>query len=182
MNSVSYLELHDLKDRVAEVLRLDPTNYTTSREFFARNKYFFLPIPRTPFQPFEEGDPANDILDEHLAIINEEIANASSDMWKFPAIGDLLNNIAKEISKTVDKNKNSNLFTQAHDPENPKAMGSALNRYLRWAALGLYSGPPVHRSLMILGRHQTLQRLQQARQWVAEQQAEKLAQPKVMTA
>ncbi|SLM38327.1 glutamyl-trna synthetase [Lasallia pustulata] len=144
---------------IAALLRVDSRHYSTPREFFQRNSYFFYPVNREALDQAGMVFPASFL--SRISTTDWTVSNIKT------AIDDV---IATGVASSEGP---SAMATQGEGNEMPvgrdlsftprrKEVSKAVNQYLRWAVAGGSSGPGIAESMVLLGRDVTLKRLEEA--------------------
>lgn len=142
------LEGHDLKTRIAEVLRHTAKNYTTPRAFLDNYGYFFYDQPLRNLDSENVPSETRETLLKHwpqLRPVNSVCQGIPPDEWTADELK------ARHIS-LVD-----GLCSKLEIP--PKEMYKTIQLYLRCAIPGGGSGPSMHTTMAIFGRDVCMQRL-----------------------
>ncbi len=138
------------------MLRLDPQNYTTPRDFFDRHAPCLRHISRPPYVPSADiaGTPFNK---DQLQLISDRLGRLSIVDWPSAKLEHTMRELVLDIAG-IDR---ANLG--ADDvKEEVKSVTNALGRYLRWALTGGRPGPAIKLVMVLLGQEVTLQRLREA--------------------
>lgn len=139
------------------MLHHSAARFTTPREFFNQHLYFFHPVVRHSYDLETELSGLSFISDQFDAVY-DRIVQVSVDSWTESCLRAEINKIVSDIA--------------AHKIDHPdqeaeklhlKRVGKGINSYLRWSITGGLSGPGMPITMELLGRHITLQRLEEAK-------------------
>lgn len=178
-----------LKDHVALLLRADAKSFTNTDGFLARNATFFMPtIQRANYIPASNRDLSSPIPLSALHTAAAALSLVPESHWTIEIHRSNISSYNAETSiPDSTSSSSSTTSTLAASPEvtNPKepVNGTAspatpqkagattdkifkkeLYHYLRWALSAGAPGPGIPETMAILGRNETLRRLDDARQ------------------
>ncbi|KAI2765415.1 hypothetical protein DTO012A8_9366 [Penicillium roqueforti] len=149
-----------LSEYIAPLIRADVNNYTNAKEFAQRNSNFFTPkLDRAPYKPASpQSSPEVPIQALHTAAA--ALTLVPSAAWNIDTHRDNINSY--EGAESV-------VFPTS-EPETPvgsknagKIFKKELYHYLRWALLASAPGPGISETMVVLGRDETLRRVQDAK-------------------
>ena len=141
----------ELKARVGAVLRVDAVNYTTPKQFFERNSYFFCDEPRN-----EWTTRSNDHqLKDAIGFLRSNFKAVTPEQWDEKYLKHVFDRIADEISVRWNQEEGS-------QSDRGKSALSSMQHFLRWALSGGRPGPRLISTMEILGREVSLQRIEDA--------------------
>ena len=146
----------ELRKRVNALLRIDPQNYTTPRDFFDRHAFCFRQVSRPPYVPRTDV-AGSSFTTDHVQMISERLGQIPADDWSVDKLEATMGELACDIGGLEPKN------LRADDVRHEaKFIGNAIGRYLRWALTGGRPGPGIRIVMIVLGQEVTLQRLREA--------------------
>lgn len=149
MSRAKFCSDGELRERTASLLRLDAANFTTPREFFQRNSQLLCFKARKEYRPRQEDS----LLKTNMGHIQSVFFAMTSEEWKEPRL--------KYVSEQLVESLLANWkMDQSNDPT--KDCRNALNRFLRWALTGGRPGLTVTSTLALLGRDESVRRIQDA--------------------
>ncbi|RDW79281.1 glutamate--tRNA ligase MSE1 [Aspergillus mulundensis] len=159
------LQNRRLIQMVTPLVKGDAKNYTNAPEFVARNFAFFTTtISRPPFSFQTEGTK--------WEIPLSSLHTAAAAVTLLPESHWTLNNIKANFFASYDCAgailRGSKEHNASEGSKAKKAFQRELYHYMRWALLGGAHGPSVAESLFILGRTETLRRLEEAKRLTTE--------------
>ncbi|KAJ6113607.1 Glutamate--tRNA ligase [Penicillium sp. IBT 18751x] len=148
-----------LPEYIAPLIRADAKSYTTAKEFAERNATFFATkLDRPPYTPVSSPSPSNPtvpMLALHTAAA--ALTLVPSAHWNIEMhrsnISSYDGSDSVEIPSEVDT---SSVATD-------KVFKKELYHYLRWALSASAPGPGMPETMTILGRDETVRRLQDAK-------------------
>lgn len=146
----------DLKKRVNALLRIDPLNYTTPREFFNRHAFCFHQVSRLPYVPRADvaGSP---FTVDHVKMIGDRLEQIPTNDWSIETVEAMTTELACDIGGLEPRSLSAD---DVRDEAN--RIGNCIGRYLRWALTGGRPGPSIRFVMIVLGQDVTLQRLREA--------------------
>jgi glutamyl-tRNA synthetase len=161
----------DLSSHIDKLLQADGRSYTNGSAFLARNRYFFTSPtkeelqatrPNLRFRQVPLGIPFYPDLVEVTSSFTY-LSFIPAEQWKAETIKTCINSI---IATKTDEMA-MNIAVPETDFEGKKtqlgrAWSKVIHQYIRWAAAAGMPGPDGAESLEILGRKQTLDRLEMA--------------------
>lgn len=156
---------NDIRGRIAEYLCLANHTYVTPQMFYDRHASLFETRPRPDYRTKIDAGGRPYILNENISLLNERIVGSEFDtdeLWNADKIRGLIANclnLATQLRSEHGENAEGSANTQT---EEAQGMRTALHHYLRWAIMGGSTGPAVADCMVLLGRHATRQRLQEA--------------------
>lgn len=150
------LQSRPLVDMITPLIKADAKNYTNPKEFVARNSTFFTTDISRP--PYDRAVTQFDIPFSSLHTAAAAVTLIPKSHWTLETLRanfatyDAASAVPEE-AKTVDAEKK---------------FKKELYHYLRWALSAGASGPTVPEIMIILGREETLKRLEEARKLTTE--------------
>lgn len=146
----------DLRKRINALLRIDPQNYTTPREFFDRHAPCLRQVSRPPYVP--RADVAgSSFTTDHVKMICDRLGQIPADDWSIAKLEETMGELACDIGGLEPRNLGADDVR-----DEAKSIGNSIGRYLRWALTGGQPGPGIRVVMIILGQDVTLQRLREA--------------------
>lgn len=153
------LQGRDLSEYITPLLRADAKSYTTAQEFVERNSTFFSTkldrAPYTPASASSDATPSVPMLALHTAAAALTLvppAHWGIETHRF-------NISSYDGSESVVLPTDGDSSPKAKD----KIFKKELYHYLRWALSASAPGPGIPETMTILGRDETLRRLQDAK-------------------
>ena len=145
-----------MKKRVNALLRIDPHNYTTPRDFFNRHVFCFHQVSHLPYVPRADvaGSP---FTVDHLKMIGDRLEEIPANDWSIENIEATTMELACNIGGIEPRNLGADDVR-----DEAKLIGNSIGRYLRWALTGGRPGPSIRLVMVVLGQDVTLQRLREA--------------------
>lgn len=145
-----------MKKRVNALLRIDPQNYTSPRDFFNRHAFCFHQVSRLPYVPRVDVAGGSFTVD-HVKMIGDRLEQIPKNDWSIEKIEAMTGELACDIGGLAPES------LRVDDVRNEaKLIGNSIGRYLRWALTGGRPGPSVRMIMVVLGQDVTLQRLREA--------------------
>ena len=138
----------DRKEFVAAILRADAKQFTTPESFFERSKCFF----ESPLKQGTRYEPAAGHL--VVEVITKRLFAIPEERWNENCLREACD---ASVQTIVESDETSTSW--GDEPE--KAIRGSLNHYLRGAIMASRPGPPMATTMEILGRDETLRRLEQ---------------------
>lgn len=153
------LQGRTLSEFITPLLRADAKSYTTAQEFVERNSTFFTTkLDRSPYMPAtpsSDSTPSVPMLALHTAAA--ALTLVPSAHWDIET--HRFNIASYDGSESVVLPAESDNSSKATD----KIFKKELYHYLRWALSASAPGPGIPETMTILGREETLRRLQDAK-------------------
>lgn len=153
------LQGRTLSEYITPLLRADAKSYTTAQEFVERNLTFFTTkldrVPYIPASTTSDSTPSVPMLALHTAAAALTLVPPSH--WDIET--HRFNISSYDGSESVVLPEGSDSSTKALD----KTFKKELYHYLRWALSASAPGPGIPETMTILGRDETLRRLQDAK-------------------
>lgn len=158
------LEGRTLNEYVAPLLRADAKSYTTASEFVERNSTFFTTeLDRSPYTPastpISSSDPA-----PTPTISMQALQTAAAAFALVPSAHWTVETHRMSIT-SYDGSESVALPSELQDAPIAldKLFKKELYHYLRWALSASAPGPGIPETMAILGRDETMRRLQEAK-------------------
>lgn len=148
-----------LSEYITPLLRADAKSYTTAQEFVGRNATFFTTeLDRAPYTPATATSASTPSVPMHaLHTAAAALTLVPSAHWD---IETHRSNISSyDGSESVVLPAGTDNSSKASD----KIFKKELYHYLRWALSASAPGPGIPETMTILGREETLRRLQDAK-------------------
>lgn len=145
-----------MEKRVNALLRIDPQNYTTPRDFFNRHAFCFHQMSRLPYVPRADVAGSSFTVD-HLKTIGVRLEQMPANDWLIENIEATTMELACDIGGIESRNLGADDVR-----DEAKRIGNSIGRYLRWALTGGRPGPSIRLVMVVLGQDVTLQRLREA--------------------
>ncbi|OJJ51213.1 hypothetical protein ASPZODRAFT_148537 [Penicilliopsis zonata CBS 506.65] len=170
--STPLLQGRTLHEYVAPLIKADAKSYTNAEEFVARNSSFFTStLNRAPYETSAEPS-----LVSALHTAAAALCLVPESHWDVES--HRINISSYDGSSAVTSISNTSPAPTTDDPEKArvvadKAFKKELYHYLRWALTGGAPGPGIPETMAILGRAESINRIQQARKLTASNAAEK---------
>lgn len=141
----------ELEARVAAVLHADAVNYTTPKQFLARNSYFFCDEPRKAWMP----GPNDHQLKDAIGLLSTTFRAVTSEQWDEKNLKQVFDRIANYMSVQWDQEEGAR-------SDEGKSTLSSVQHFLRWTLSGGRPGPRLISTMAILGREVSLRRIEDA--------------------
>lgn len=158
------LEGRALNDYVAPLLRADAKSYTTASEFVERNSTFFTTkLDRSPYTPASTPLESSD-SEPTPTIPMQALHTAAAAFTLVPSAHWSVETHRMNIT-SYDGSESVSLPSELEDSPIAvdKLFKKELYHYLRWALSASTPGPGIPETMAILGRDETLRRLQEAK-------------------
>lgn len=158
------LEGRTLSEYVAPLLRADAKSYTTASEFLERNSTFFTTeLDRPPYTPASTPLSPSD-LTPTASIPMVSLHTAAAAFTLVPSAHWTLETHRTNIT-SYDGSESVLLPSELQDAPIAvdKLFKKELYHYLRWALSASAPGPGIPETMAILGRDETVRRLQEAK-------------------
>lgn len=164
------LQSRPLTALVAPLLRADAKSYTTAQDFTQRNSTFFLTkLDRPPYMPSssrssKDNSPTPTIPIAALHTAAAALCFVPDSHWTLDT--HRYNISSYDVSSAVSSPQSSNTPEETEKTRivADKAFKKELYHYLRWALSAGAPGPGIPETMEILGRAETVRRLQEARE------------------
>ncbi|KAL4993934.1 hypothetical protein BDV10DRAFT_177781 [Aspergillus recurvatus] len=150
------LQSRSLVDMITPLIKADAKNYTNPKEFVARNSTFFTTAISRP--PYDRAVKQFEIPFSSLHTAAAAVTLVPRSHWTLETL--------KANFTTYDAASAVLEETEIVDAE--KKFKKELYHYLRWALSAGASGPTVPEIMIILGREETLRRLEESRKLTTE--------------
>ncbi|KAL8656751.1 MAG: hypothetical protein Q9226_002565 [Calogaya cf. arnoldii] len=139
------LEGHELRSRVANVLKHTAKNYTTPPDFFDNYSYFFydVPLPELKEDPGEKSSTRRETWEE-LASMRDVLSYIQPENWTESNLKEVISASLEDTHKTINDRRDG------PDPIDIKDTYKALQLYLRRAIARGGSGPAMHTTMALL--------------------------------
>lgn len=182
--SGSILQGRTLPEYVAPLLRADAKSYTNAQEFVERNRSFFTPtLGRTPYTPASSKNAADSETPTVPISALHTAAAAFSLVPEFhwSAEAQRFNISSYDGASALSDTSSSTSATEEATPEEAekariaadKTFKKELYHYLRWALSGGAPGPGIPETMEILGRAESVKRLEEARQLTTDEHSKR---------
>ncbi|KXG47852.1 Aminoacyl-tRNA synthetase, class I, anticodon-binding domain, subdomain 2 [Penicillium griseofulvum] len=149
-----------LSEYIAPLIRADVNSYTDAKEFAERNSVFFTPkLSRAPYKPVSP-QPSPEVPIQALHTAAAALTLVPPSAWNIETHRDNINSYdgAESIIITASESEIS------IDPKSAgKIFKKELYHYLRWALSASAPGPGISETMVVLGRDETLRRVQDAK-------------------
>ena len=132
-------------------MNADAKNFTTPREFVARNSYFFFLEPRDKYT----YGPSDSLLTEKIGTIVDHFREILPEQWNEPSLRQAFEKLADGLSAQWDNGSDQTI-------DLVKASRASVQQFLRWALTGGRPGPTLMLTMSILGRDVSLKRIEDA--------------------
>jgi glutamyl-tRNA synthetase len=163
----------EFRNRIAAFMRLVPEAYTTPKNFYERHIALFELVERPKYIPTKDNNGQELVWNvDSLSSINDVFTkppSRDSTPWTASETKELVNRAISSLSilsalhTTTDK---AGTFEKTEalkaGSEEEYLYNAAVNHYLRWAIMGGKPGPAVADSMVLLGREETMKRMQDA--------------------
>lgn len=152
-----------VRDVVRRLLQADAKSYTTPEEFINRNKTFFIaPSNRPAYEPAANGSPTVPISALHtaaaaLSLVPEAHWTIENHRFNIKAYNAVPPPTQTKPAIADEESSADSIIAQ------DKAFKKELYHYLRWALSAGAPGPGIPETLTILGRAESVRRLEEAR-------------------
>jgi glutamyl-tRNA synthetase len=160
------LKTKDLREYIEKILRADSKNFKQLDEFLTRNSYFFGPVIHSRYTTHApNGQPLHDVPTAALVDATSQLHQIKPEDWSSGAIRDHLYKAVAAITRATlapDQKTDKPESTSRLKAFEPKSFSTALYHYLRWAVAEGKQGPGVGDIMEILGRDESLARLNRA--------------------
>lgn len=145
------------KETVALLVRADGKNYSTPSSFLSRNVHFFLPLPTSlpSYIPLDPKIPLSTLRTAATAL-----TFVPPEQWTSSAHAANISNISSFQPPAFSTEPDPETSDQQKQEEKP--FRKELYHYLRWALLGGANGPGIPDTMTVLGREESLKRIQSA--------------------
>ncbi|OJJ97134.1 hypothetical protein ASPACDRAFT_123938 [Aspergillus aculeatus ATCC 16872] len=171
------LQTRPLKSYITPLLQADAKSYTKPEDFLARNATFFQPaatLTRPPYTP--ASSPSATYPPTAAAIPLSALHTAATAFTLVPPSHWTLDTHRANIAAYDGSSAVISAEQHQHQqPENEAARKAAdkffkkeLYHYLRWALSGGAPGPGIPETMVVLGREETVRRLQDAKDLTLE--------------
>ncbi|KAL4807609.1 hypothetical protein BDV18DRAFT_135657 [Aspergillus unguis] len=155
------LQARPLSELVAPLLKADAKSYTNASEFVSRNSTFFTtPISRPEYTPTSPDIPISTLHTAAAALSLVPGAHWNTPTHKF-------NISSYDGASAVLEDAPADLDAKARTAAD-KTFKKELYHYLRWALSAGAPGPGIPETMSILGREETIRRLDEARDLTRE--------------
>ncbi|CAG8054992.1 unnamed protein product [Penicillium olsonii] len=147
-----------IAEYVAPLIRADAKSYTDASEFVQRNSTFFTPkLEREPYAPASPS--ALEVPMSALHTAAAALTLVPSSHWSIETHRFNINSYDGSSSVVLPEAESDSQTSPATD----KIFKKELYHYLRWALSGSAPGPGIPETMTILGRDETLRRVQDAK-------------------
>lgn len=161
----NFPEEHAKEQYLYSILLSDVHNYKTPSDFIARNKYFFgSPDPVTlaanipPLTTATPGQKPTETALIHIKYIYSRLSKVSEADWEPQTLKSVILEI---VQLGFPKDGAESSHEDIGDSQN-KTWMVMVHKYIRWALLGGMPGPDTGTLFKLLGRDETLVRLEAA--------------------
>lgn len=157
--SSSILRGRTLSEYIAPLLRADAKTYTTAEEFIKRNSTFFTSkLDRPPYTPTTSPSST-----EAATVPMQALHTAAAALTLVPPSHWTVETHRANIT-SYDGSDTVTIPAENADGVNPdKLFKKELYHYLRWALSASAPGPGIPEIMTILGREETVRRIQDAK-------------------
>ncbi|GLA45241.1 hypothetical protein CBS147343_10845 [Aspergillus niger] len=160
------LQSRSLQTYIAPLLRADAKSYTNAADFTTRNSTFFTQsLTRSPYTP---SSTTNTILLTSLHTASLALTLVPPAHWTLETHRA---NITAYDGTTPDDSSPTDTLTPEESTKAQKAADKAFKKelyhYLRWALSAGAPGPGIPETMAILGREETVRRVQEAKELTA---------------
>ncbi|KAL8952816.1 MAG: hypothetical protein Q9222_001288 [Ikaeria aurantiellina] len=158
----------DLRTRIAGVLRQTAKNYTNPKAFFDDYKYFFC---EEPLPDPNSNRVAADVLMTRISL--EPYAKTIYNAFQKVMLEDWTDLVIKEtLTNVIDiLASGSDISDELSNDTHSRMTYRSVQLYLRWAIARGGSGPPMHATMVLLGREVCLRRLDEVKSMFAAQRS-----------
>ncbi|KAJ6184089.1 hypothetical protein N7519_005390 [Penicillium mononematosum] len=147
-----------LPEYIAPLIRADANNYTNAEEFAQRNSTFFTPkLDRAPYKPVSQS---SEVPIQALHTAAAALTLVPSASWNIDTHRDNINSYDGSDSVVSSASESE---TPAGSNTAAKIFKKELYHYLRWALSASAPGPGISETMVVLGRDETLRRVQDAK-------------------
>jgi glutamyl-tRNA synthetase len=171
----SLLQGRKLNDHVALLFRADAKSYINTNDFLSRNATFFTStIQRPEYTPASNGNSSSSVPLSALHTVAAALSLVPESHWTIEAHRSNISSYDGATAILDDKSSGaSEPFKLTNETDwQPTSQNAAADKifkkelyhYLRWALSAGASGPGIPETMAILGRKETLRRLDEARQ------------------
>ncbi|KAJ5497287.1 Aminoacyl-tRNA synthetase class I anticodon-binding domain subdomain 2 [Penicillium fimorum] len=149
-----------ISEYIAPLIRADVNSYTDAKEFAQRNSVFFTPkLDRAPYKPVSpQSSPEVPIQALHTAAA--ALTLVPSALWNIETHRDNINSYNGAESIIISASESD---TPVDSKNAGKLFKKELYHYLRWALSASAPGPGISETMVVLGRDETLRRVQDAK-------------------
>ncbi|KAL1863563.1 Glutamate--tRNA ligase mitochondrial [Paecilomyces lecythidis] len=180
----SILQGRTIPEYVAPLLRADAKSYTNAQDFVERNRSFFTPtLDRTPYTPASSKN-ASDSETPTVPISALHTAAAAFSLvpeFHWSAEAQRFNISSYDGASALSDTTSSTSATEEAPPEEAekariaadKTFKKELYHYLRWALSGGAPGPGIPETMEILGRAESVKRLEEARRLTTDENSKR---------
>lgn len=159
-SSGSILQGRTLSEYISPLLRADAKTYTTATEFIERNATFFTAkLDRPPYtftSTTNDSSSTPTVPMQALHIAAAALTLVPPAHWSMEIHRMNITSYDGSDSVVISENSNSPVATD-------KIFKKELYHYLRWALSASAPGPGIPETMEILGRDETLRRIQDAK-------------------
>ncbi|KAK0125415.1 Glutamate--tRNA ligase mitochondrial [Cadophora gregata] len=163
------------EDFISSILHIDAQNYTNPSDYIERNTHFFIAptlseisvsIPSFKLHKVPAGIPY--VPEPETMMLFQGIVEITDDDWRSEVIRDRISWIIKQGAEfslaALNEERGSEAIgmTEELDKVMSKAWTKLVHGYLRWAVAAGKPGPDGAEMMSILGRRETVSRLQLA--------------------
>ncbi|CAI7634035.1 unnamed protein product [Penicillium bialowiezense] len=150
-----------LSEYIAPLIRADAKSYTGASEFAQRNSIFFTPkLDRAPYAPATPASPsAPEVPMQALHTASAALTLVPPSHWSIETHRFNINSYDGSGAVVLPETESDSPAPPATD----KMFKKELYHYLRWALSASAPGPGIPETMAILGRDETLRRLQDAK-------------------
>ncbi|KAF7716183.1 Glutamate--tRNA ligase, mitochondrial [Penicillium ucsense] len=147
-----------LTEYIAPLLRVDAKTYTTAEDFAKRNSTFFeTQIERPPYTPTTTSDTNNP------TISMQSLHTAAAALTLVPPAHWNIETHRANIAMYNGSSATTSTTEDADITLSDKTFKKELYHYLRWALSASAPGPGIPETMTILGRNETIRRIQDAK-------------------
>jgi len=146
---------NEFRSVIESMLSKTAQHYTTPAEYLAKQSYMLFSEPRE-HAPYHQSTIDTIILD-HLSDIKKAFSKIPPDKWNMAELSKTLNGFIDNVVAETSTGQ-----SPQEGDEMAKKIKSGVYGYIRWAVVGGVSGPVMALTMSIIGRKNTLQRLDNA--------------------
>jgi glutamyl-tRNA synthetase len=152
-----------LSEYIAPLIRADAKSYTDAKEFAKRNTTFFTTnLDRAPYTPASPSSPSSpEVPIQALHTAAAALTLVPSTHWDIETHRFNINSYDGSDSVVLPTSESE---TPTAAITTDKVFKKELYHYLRWALSASAPGPGIPETMAILGREETLRRMQDAKE------------------